>query len=92
MARAVPVAAGATDVQALTGTATVVGFALRETGTAAGGVQLRDGTSAAGPVIAVGGVATSGSVYIPVPAVDVTTGVFVDRSGTGVTELVLYVL
>lgn len=92
MARAVPVAASAADAQALTGAATVVGFAIRETGTAAGVVQLRDGTSTAGPVIATGGVPISGTAYIPVPAVDVATGVFVDRTGTGVTELVLYVL
>lgn len=92
MPRAIPVAAAATAAQGFTGPAVLVGYAVRETGTAAGTVQLRDGTSAAGALVACATVPQGTSFYAQVPAVDIASGVFVDRTGTGVTEVVLYVL
>lgn len=92
MSRAVPVAAGATDVQGYTGSGCLVGVAIRETGTAIGHVQFRDGTSAAGAVVAVASCAQNGAVYMPVPAVNFETGIYLDKTGTGVTEVVLYLL
>ena len=93
MARAVYVATGTADAQGYTGSGTLMGVAVRETiGTNAAAVQVRDGTSTAGSVIAMASVAAAGIGYLPVPAVYFTTGLFVDRSLTGSSELVLYLL
>ncbi|WP_116051684.1 hypothetical protein [Amycolatopsis palatopharyngis] len=93
MPRPIHVASAATDDQALTGAATLVGLTVRESaGTAAvASVVLRDGTAATDPVIAVVELAANESKVITLPAVAITTGVFVDREA-GSSELVLYVL
>lgn len=92
MSRAIFVTASAADGQGFTGPCTLVGYTVRETGTAAGVLQLRDGTTISDPVKATIAVAISSSLGQILPSVDFTTGIFIDRTGTGVTELVLYVL
>lgn len=92
MSRAIFVTGSASDTQGFTGPCTLVGYTARETGTAAGIVQLRDGTTTGDPVKATISLAISGTVGQMLPAVDFVTGIFVDRTGTGVVELVLYVL
>jgi hypothetical protein len=89
MARAIPVASAATDVQAVTGTVSLVGFCAAA-GAAATVVRLRDGTDSSGTVKAVIGLAANGTAAGTLPAVDFTAGVFVDRDGTNSAELVLY--
>lgn len=91
MAKAFAVASGTVDAQAVTGSCTLLGICVRENAAtpAAAGVILRDGTSVAGPVMVPIKLAASGTVAGPLPAVEFTTGVFVDRE-TGTTELVLY--
>jgi hypothetical protein len=92
MSRAIHVASAATDAQAHTGAATLVGVSVVG-GAAAATAYLRDGTSAAGPIVAAVRVAANGSSeHVQVPAVDVSTGIFVDRDGTNALELVVYVL
>jgi hypothetical protein len=92
MARAIPLATGTGDVQASTGACTLVGFSARETvGSASADVTLRDGTDTSGTVKAILRLAANGSQAAQIPPVDFSTGVFVDRSGTGSSELVLYV-
>jgi hypothetical protein len=90
MARAFAVASAATDVQGVTGACTLVGF-MAAAGAAATVVRLRDGTTASDPVKAVIGLAANGTAAGTLPAVDFTTGVFVDRDGTNSAELVLYI-
>lgn len=90
MPRAVPVASAATDVQALTGGATLV--AMTVTASVATVVYVRDGTSAAAPIVATARLGAAGTVHVPVPATDIGTGLFVDRDGTNAAELVLYVM
>lgn len=91
MARAVPVATGTTDGQAVTGSCTLVGFSARETvGTNSADVTLRDGTDAAGAIKAILRLTANGSQAAALPPVDFATGIYVDRSGTGSSELVLY--
>lgn len=93
MATAVDVATATTDVLAYYGSGCLVGIAVRETvGTNPAAVQVRDGDSVGGDVIAMGSVAANGIVYVPVPAVNFQTGLFVDRSGTGSSEVILYLL
>lgn len=93
MARGVPVATGSADVQAVSGACTLVGFSARETGgTASGDVTLRDGTDASGPIKAIVRLVANGSQAAALPPVDFATGIFVDRTGTGSSELVLYLL
>lgn len=89
MARAVPVASAATDVQAVTGSVSLLGFCAAA-GSAATVVRLRDGTTASDPVKAVIGLAANGTAAGLLPSVDFATGVFVDRDGTNSAELVLY--
>ncbi|MGV4984519.1 hypothetical protein ACVB8X_13945 [Streptomyces sp. NRAIS4] len=92
MARAIPVATGTADVQAVSGACTLVGFSARETGgTASADVTLRDGTDATGAIKAIARLAANGSQVAMVPPVDFVTGIFIDRSGTGSSELVLYI-
>lgn len=93
MARAFPVASGAADAQAFTGSGTLVGYTVRESaGTpATASLVLRDGTSTAGSVIATISLAASTSQSAELPAVQFDTGVFVDRLA-GSTEVVVYVL
>lgn len=88
MSKAIPVALSGSDAQGYTGAGSLVGFTCRSTGVQT--VQLRDGTSAAGPLLAVAEFAAAGTVVASLPSVDFTTGVFVDRTGAGTTELVLY--
>lgn len=90
MSRAIPVASAATDAQAFTGAATLMGFAA--TGATASVVRLRDGTTGTDPVRAVIGIPANGTAAAPLPAVEFATGIFVDRDGTNASELVLYVL
>lgn len=93
MARGVPVATGSADVQAVSGACTLVGFSARETGgTASADVTLRDGTDASGPIKAIVRLVANGSQAAALPPVDFATGIFVDRTGTGSSELVLYLL
>lgn len=80
----------AADAQGYTGTGTLMGAVVRETGTGAGTILFRDGTSTAGPIIATMNVAQSGTVSFLVPAVQFDTGIFLDRAGTGVTDVTLY--
>lgn len=87
MSRAVPVASGTADVQGYTGATTVMAFSV--TAAAATIVSLRDGTSAAGPVIATVRLAGAGTQHVILPAVEVATGIFVDRDAVA-SELVLY--
>lgn len=92
MARAVTLAASSSDAQAVTGATQLHGFSVRETGgTNPGTIQLRDGTDATGQIKATIHLAANGHQTSTVPAVEFTTGIFVDRSGTGTTEIVLYV-
>lgn len=90
MVRAVPVASAATDVQAVGGACTLVGLAA--TGAAASVVRLRDGTTGSDPIKAIIGVPANGTASERLPAVEFSTGIFVDRDGTNAVELVLYVL
>jgi len=93
MSRPIAVASAATDVQAHTGAATLVGLTVRESaGTpAVASLVLRDGTTATDPIVAVVELAANESKAVPLPAVNIATGIFVDREA-GTTELVLYVL
>lgn len=92
MARAVALVTGTTDVQAITGACTLVGFSARETaGVASADVTLRDGTTATDPVKGIIRLVANGSQAEMLPAIEFVTGVFVDRSGTGSSELVLYI-
>lgn len=90
MSRAVPVALSGADAQAFTGKGTLMGYTIRSTGVQT--VQLRDGTVATDPLLAVAEFAAAGTVNAVLPAVDFNTGIFVDRTGAGTTELVLYLL
>lgn len=90
MARAIPVASAAADVQAVTGGCTLAGFCAAA-GAAATVVRLRDGTDSSGAVKAVIGLAANGTAAGTLPAVDFATGIFVDRDGTNSAELVLYI-
>ncbi len=93
MARAVALATGTADVQAITGACTLVGFAARETGGAASAdLTLRDGTTATDPIKGIIRLVANGSQSATLPAVEFAAGVFVDRSGAGSSELVLYFL
>lgn len=92
MARAVPLATGTADIQGVTGACTLVGFSVRETGgTASADVTLRDGNDTSGAIKAIVRLVANGSQAGSIPPVDFTTGIFVDRSGTGSSELVLYI-
>lgn len=92
MARAIPIATSATDGAAVTGPCTLVGFSARETaGAASADVTLRDGTDATGAIKAVLRLVANGSQAGTLPPVDFTAGIFIDRSGTGSSELVLYI-
>lgn len=89
---AVPVATGTTDGQATSGACTLVGFSARETvGSDSADVTLRDGTTAAGAIKAILRLTANGSQAALLPAVSFTTGIYIDRSGTGSSELVLYI-
>ncbi|MGW0993527.1 hypothetical protein ACWD5V_09490 [Streptomyces sp. NPDC002523] len=92
MSRAIPLATGTADAQGLSGACTLVGFSARETGgTASADVTLRDGTDISGAIKAILRLPANGSQAASLPPVDFTTGIFVDRSGTGSSELVLYI-
>lgn len=92
MSRAVHVASGTGDAQAVpAGGQTLVGFTV--TSAAAGAVvYLRDGTTATDPVIASARVGAAGTVHVQVPAVNTSAGIFVDRDGTNAAELIIYLL
>jgi hypothetical protein len=93
MPRAVQVASGTADAQAVAGSATLVGFSARENaGTAAAAtVILRNGTAATDPIVAVIELAADSSQTEKIPAVDCPNGIYVDRVA-GTSELVVYVL
>ena len=90
MARAIAVAAGTGDVQAVTGSGTLVGYSVRETAAATATLTLRDGTSAAGAACILISLPASTSQTAISPAIDFSLGLFVDRV-TGTSEIVLYV-
>lgn len=92
MAKAIAVASGTADAQAVTGSCTLLGICVRENAgaPAAAGVILRDGTSTAGAVVVPIKLAAGATVAGPLPAVQFDTGIFVDRE-SGTSELVLYV-
>jgi hypothetical protein len=87
----VSVPSGAGDVQAVTGSCTLVGYSVRESAgsPAVATLVLRDGTSAAGAFRAGISLAASGVDAQLLPAVEFASGIFVDRV-SGTTELVLY--
>ncbi|MGC9544020.1 hypothetical protein [Streptomyces sp. UG1] len=89
MSRAISVASAATDAQAYTGAATLMGFVA--TGSTTSVVRLRDGTTATDPVKAVIGIPADGTAAAELPAAEFATGIFVDRDGTNASELVLYI-
>lgn len=89
MAFCVVVAAGSADAQAVTGTAELVGYSIRETAGAVASLTLRDGTSVAGLSRTFVSLAANGVETKFLPAVQFSSGIFVDRTG-GSTELVLY--
>jgi len=93
MARAIAVASGAGDVQAVTGSGTLVGYSVRETAgsPAAATLTLRDGTSAAGAPCVFISLAASTSLTAISPALDFSLGLFVDRV-TGTSEIALYII
>lgn len=89
MSRAVHVASADTEVAVVgAGSNTVVGL------TVAAGVattvRLRHGDDVADPVIAVAQLGGAGAVHVQVPAVNVTDGVFLER--TAAAEVVVYFL
>jgi len=89
MARAIPVASGTANVQALTGAGTLTGAVA--TGASASTVRLRSGTTVTDPVVAILGIPAGGTVSAVLPAVDFSAGVFVERVGAVASELVLYI-
>lgn len=91
MSRSISLAAGAGDVQATTGNVTLVGFSVRESTASAATLVLRDGTTTGDPIKVTIGLAAGAGQVTALPAVDFSTGIFVDRT-TGTTELVLYIL
>lgn len=92
MPRAVHVATGTADAQAVGGAATLLGYSVRESAVVAAfaTIILRNGTTATAPVVAVVELAADKSESAQLPAVDCSGGLFVDRVA-GETELVLYV-
>ena len=90
MSRAVSLAAGLGDVQATTGSATLVGFSVRETAAGAAVLVLRDGTTTGDLIKVTIGLAAGAGQVASLPAVEFATGIFVDRT-SGTTELVLYI-
>lgn len=91
MASTTNVATGTAGAQAITGTVVLEGFSARETvGTAAAMVVLRDGTSSAGPARVFISLPLNGAQTLILPPLTFNTGIFVDRTGTGSSELVLY--
>jgi hypothetical protein len=91
VARPVFVTASAADALAYTGPCQLAGFSIRETGaTNPATIVLRDGITVAGPIV-VEDRALAGTARAQVlPNIEFTTGIFVDRSETGTSELVLY--
>jgi pyrimidine deaminase RibD-like protein len=93
MARPLPAASDSVGAQLVTGAGALVGLSCRENaGTPAAAVLfLRDGTSSAGKELAVVTLSGGGSQTIQLPAVQFTTGLYLDRV-SGTTEAVIYVL
>lgn len=93
MARAIAVASGTADAQAITGSVTLVGVSVQESAgsPAAASLVLRDGTQASDPGRVLIKLAASESRVIALPALQFDAGVFVDRVA-GSSELVLYVI
>lgn len=93
MSRSIHIASAATDAQAVTGPATLVGLSVRESaGTpAAASLVLRDGTSTAGEIVAVVELAANESKVLLLPAVRIVDGIFVDREA-GSSELIVYII
>ncbi|MGW9024785.1 hypothetical protein ACWGQ5_11220 [Streptomyces sp. NPDC055722] len=92
MSRVIRVASGTANAQAQTGTTQLHGFSVRENaGTpAVATLVLHDGTTAADPIIAAIKLAASESKHVHLPAIEVSTGIFVERVA-GTSELQLYV-
>lgn len=93
MPKAIYVASGTADAQAVSGASTLAGWSVRESAAsaAAASVTLRNGTNSASPAVALIELAADASQAVSVPAVDCPDGVFVDRVA-GTTEVVLYVM
>jgi hypothetical protein len=93
MPRAIHIASGAADAQAVADAATLVGFSVRESaGSAAvATVIIRNGDSDAAPAVAMIELAADGSQTAKLPAIDCPDGIFVERVA-GSTELAIYVL
>jgi len=92
MSKAIALATSAADAQGVTGACTLVGFSARETaGAATADIALRDGTDATGAIKGVIRLIANASQAAVLPAVEFGTGIFVDRSGTGSSELVFYI-
>ena len=91
--RAIPVASGATGVQAVTGVGTLIGFSCNVSvaGAAGTALYLRDGTSSAGAMLAIIPAGATGGMTEFLAATPFVTGLFVDKAA-GTSELVLYVL
>lgn len=86
-------ASGATSVQALTGQDTLYGYAVRESAVtpAAASFVLHDGTATTDPIIVPQmNLAASGNQIAQLPAIPLTTGIFVERV-SGSTEIVFYI-
>jgi len=87
----VAVATGTSDVQGFTGAGQLVGYSVRETvGSDSATITLRDGTTTGGAVIASDTVAGGTARAVLLPSVPFSTGIFIDRSGSGSSEVVLY--
>ena len=92
MARGIPVASGAGDVQAISGSATLHGYSVRESaGTpAAAALVLRDGTQASDPPRCFIELQANEARDVQLPGVRFANGVFVDREA-GTSEICLFV-
>jgi len=92
MAIPIAVAAGTADVLAYTGAGVLFGWSARETvGTATAAISVRDGITVAGPIIAEVGLVAGGMSLGVGVGVTFQAGLFVDRSLTGTSAIVLYV-
>jgi hypothetical protein len=84
--------AKATDEQAVSGPCHLYGIYTRETGGAASGqIFLRDGTSTSDPTRWEVFLSASQKQSFDLFGMRFATGVFIDRSGTGTTEVTLFV-
>lgn len=90
MPKAIVAASGTGDVQMVTGSCTVLGVCIREDAAAAAGLTLRDGTTTGDPARVPIRLPANGSLTGLLPALEFTTGVFLDREA-GTSTVVIYV-